>query len=94
MPRRAPPDLLRTKTTMNTRVEHDLLGDMALPADCWHGIQTQRAVENFAITGVPISHFPHFINALAMVKAARPNIKPRPWQRERLRHWERLLRGC
>ncbi|MBC9071920.1 aspartate ammonia-lyase [Thauera sp. CAU 1555] len=55
---------------MNTRVEHDLLGDMALPADCWHGIQTQRAVDNFAITGVPISHFPHFINALAMVKAA------------------------
>ncbi len=55
---------------MTTRIEHDLLGDMALPADAWFGIQTQRAVENFSITGVPISHFPHFINALAMVKAA------------------------
>ena len=56
--------------TLNTRIEHDLLGDMELPADAWFGIQTQRAVDNFAITGVPISHFPHFIKALAMVKAA------------------------
>ncbi|MBY4677714.1 aspartate ammonia-lyase [Marinobacterium arenosum] len=55
---------------MNTRIEHDLLGEMAIPADCWYGIQTQRAVENFAITGVPISHFPPFIKALAMVKSA------------------------
>jgi protein-tyrosine phosphatase len=31
--------------------------------------------------------------ALAMVKAARPNIRPRPWQRARLRHWEQLLRS-
>jgi len=55
---------------MNTRTEHDLLGDMELPADTWFGIQTQRAVDNFAITGVPISHFPPLIKALAMVKAA------------------------
>ncbi|TVO67542.1 aspartate ammonia-lyase [Denitromonas ohlonensis] len=55
---------------MTTRIEHDLLGDMSLPADTWYGVQTQRAVDNFALTGVPISHFPHFINALAMVKAA------------------------
>ena len=55
---------------MNTRIEHDLLGDRAVPADAWYGVQTLRAVENFSITGVPISHFPAFINALAMVKAA------------------------
>ena len=55
---------------MTTRTEHDLLGDMELPADCWFGIQTQRALDNFNITGVPISHFPQFVNALAMVKAA------------------------
>lgn len=55
---------------MNTRIEHDLLGDMAIPADAWYGIQTQRAINNFCITGVPISHFPHLINALAMVKSA------------------------
>ncbi|GAA3576176.1 aspartate ammonia-lyase [Marinobacter xestospongiae] len=55
---------------MTTRIEHDLLGDLEVPADAWYGIQTQRAVENFAITGVPISHFPPFIRALAMVKSA------------------------
>jgi aspartate ammonia-lyase len=55
---------------MNTRIEHDLLGDMAIPADAWYGIQTQRAVDNFSITGVPISHFPQLINALALVKKA------------------------
>nr|WP_308421600.1 aspartate ammonia-lyase [Marinobacterium zhoushanense] len=57
-------------TTMNTRIEHDLLGDMAVPAEAWYGIQTQRALDNFSITGVPISHFPAFIKALAMVKSA------------------------
>jgi aspartate ammonia-lyase len=55
---------------MNTRIEHDLLGDMAIPADAWYGIQTQRAVDNFSITGVPISHFPELIKALVLVKKA------------------------
>ncbi len=55
---------------MTTRSEHDLLGDLDIPADAWYGVQTQRALNNFHITGVPISHFPHFVVALAMVKAA------------------------
>ncbi|WP_027999137.1 aspartate ammonia-lyase [Sinorhizobium arboris] len=55
---------------MTMRIEHDLLGDREVPTDAWFGIQTLRAVENFPITGVPISHFPHFVAALAMVKAA------------------------
>ncbi|WP_370276966.1 lyase family protein, partial [Pontibacterium sp.] len=60
---------------MTTRIEHDMLGDMKIPADAWYGVQTQRAKENFSITGVPISHFPQLVNALAMVKwaAARTN---------------------
>ena len=52
------------------RVEHDLLGDRNLSDHAYYGIQTLRAVENFAITGIPISHFPNLINALAMVKKA------------------------
>ncbi|WP_287124396.1 aspartate ammonia-lyase [Chromohalobacter sp.] len=55
---------------MTTRIEHDLLGELALPADAWYGIQTQRALENFRITGIPISHFPELVQALAMVKSA------------------------
>ncbi|GGY43976.1 aspartate ammonia-lyase [Bacterioplanes sanyensis] len=55
---------------MSTRIEYDLLGELAVPADAWYGIQTQRAVNNFAITGVPISHFPQLVKALAQVKQA------------------------
>ena len=55
---------------MNTRSEHDLLGDLDVPEDAWYGIQTLRAATNFAITGVPISHFPELIQALAQVKQA------------------------
>ncbi len=59
------------------RVEHDLLGERAVPDCAYYGIQTLRAVENFPITGIPISHFPNLIKALAMVKkaAARANNK-------------------
>lgn len=52
------------------RVEHDLIGDKEVPAAAYYGIQTQRAMENFDITGVPISHFPELIKALAMTKKA------------------------
>lgn len=56
-------------TTLH-RMEHDLLGDLEVPVDAYYGIQTQRAMTNFDITGVPISHFPELIKALAMVKKA------------------------
>ncbi|GLR29488.1 aspartate ammonia-lyase [Psychrobacter pacificensis] len=54
----------------HTRIEKDLLGEQAVPATALYGIQTQRAAQNFDITGMPISHFPDLIKALAMVKAA------------------------
>ena len=58
-----------------TRTEHDLLGDAAVPASALWGIHTMRAVENFPITGVPVGHFPELVRALALVKlaAARAN---------------------
>lgn len=52
------------------RWEHDLIGDEQVPQDVYYGIQTLRAVQNFDITGVPISHFPLLIKSLAMVKKA------------------------
>lgn len=58
---------------MKTRIEHDLLGDLAVPADAWYGIQTQRALDNFPITGIPISHFPELIRALAQVNELYQN---------------------
>src|SRR5262245_49653259 len=53
-----------------TRVEHDLLGDRAVPADAYYGIHTLRALENFSITGTSISIYPDLVVALACVKQA------------------------
>jgi aspartate ammonia-lyase len=55
---------------MNTRREHDLLGECDVPADRYYGIQTLRALENFSITGIPISHYPRLIQSLAFIKKA------------------------
>ncbi|NLH49242.1 MAG: aspartate ammonia-lyase [Myxococcales bacterium] len=52
------------------RREHDSLGGADIPAEVYYGIQTQRAIENFPITGVKIGQFPHLIRALALVKKA------------------------
>ncbi len=58
-----------------TRREHDLLGEREVPQDRYYGIQTLRALENYDITGIPISHYPDFIRSLAWIKkaAARAN---------------------
>ena len=52
------------------RLEKDLLGSLEVPADAYYGIQTLRAVRNFHLSGVPLSHFPKLVVALAMVKQA------------------------
>ena len=53
-----------------TRIEHDLLGDRAVPAAAYFGVHTLRAVENFPISGNPISIYPDLIRALACIKEA------------------------
>src|SRR3954466_6732273 len=58
-----------------TRIEHDLLGDKAVPADSYWGVQTARALENFRISGMSLSHYPDLVDGLVLVKlaAARAN---------------------
>jgi aspartate ammonia-lyase len=56
--------------TRPVRIEHDLLGDRAVPADAYYGVHTLRALENFPITGTPISIYPDLVGALACVKQA------------------------
>ncbi|MBS0593198.1 MAG: aspartate ammonia-lyase [Proteobacteria bacterium] len=58
-----------------TRIEHDLLGDREIPFDAYYGVHTLRALENFPITGTPISVYPELVRALAGIKkaAARAN---------------------
>lgn len=50
------------------RKEHDFLGELAIPDEAYYGVQTLRAVENFAITGQKLDD--DFIIALAQVKKA------------------------
>ncbi|MBI4375602.1 MAG: aspartate ammonia-lyase [Elusimicrobia bacterium] len=53
---------------MDTRTEKDSLGERAVPADCYYGIQTLRAVENFPISG--LRAHPALIRAYAAIKKA------------------------
>ena len=48
------------------RKEQDSMGDMLVPDDAYYGAQTQRAVENFPISGIPISK--SMIQALGKIK--------------------------
>lgn len=50
------------------RIEHDSMGALQVPADALWGAQTQRARDNFHISGRPMPAA--FVRALALVKAA------------------------
>ncbi len=54
------------------RVEHDTMGEVLVPADALWGAQTQRAVDNFPISGVRID--PAVIAALARIKASAARV--------------------
>ena len=48
------------------RIERDSLGEKEVPAEAYYGIQTQRAVENFPISG--LSQHSAYIQATALVR--------------------------
>src|SRR6266498_4782318 len=56
----------------NTRIERDSLGEVQVPADALFGAQTQRAVENFPISG--LKPRPAFIWSMAMIKRAAAEV--------------------
>ena len=56
----------------NFRIEKDSLGEIKVPADALYGAQTQRAVENFPVSGI---RFPRsFIRALGLIKAVAAEV--------------------
>lgn len=68
-------ELYRTRknaqvTVSGFRIEHDSLGQREISDHVYYGVQTQRAIENFPISGVCVSNFDHLIEGLAMVKKA------------------------
>jgi fumarate hydratase, class II len=54
------------------RIEHDSMGDVQVPREALWRAQTQRAVENFPISGTPIE--PALIHAIGEVKAAAAKV--------------------
>ncbi len=50
------------------RIEKDSMGEVRVPADALYGAQTQRAIDNFPVSGEPMP--PAFIHALGRVKSA------------------------
>src|SRR3954466_1332375 len=61
--------------TTSFRTERDSMGELSVPADALWGAQTQRAVQNFPISGLTLPRA--FISALGLVKqaAARANTR-------------------
>src|SRR5512147_2218428 len=57
---------------MATRIEHDSLGDVHVPADALYGAQTQRATQNFQISGIKPRQA--FIWSMATIKRAAAEV--------------------
>jgi fumarate hydratase, class II len=57
------------------RIEHDSMGEVRVPAEAKWRAQTQRAVENFPISGTPLEHA--HIAALGRIKAAAARVNAR-----------------
>jgi fumarate hydratase class II len=61
---------------MKTRIEHDTMGEMAVPQDALYGAQTARAAENFPISSQRLQR--SFIRALGIIKAAAARVNGLP----------------
>ena len=52
------------------RIEHDSLGEKQIPEAVYYGIQTQRAVENFEVSGLSLDKYVDIVWAIASIKKA------------------------
>ncbi len=64
-----------TARTVAHRIERDSMGELRVPVDALWGAQTQRAIDNFPISGMPMPR--GFIRALGLVKAAAASVNAR-----------------
>ncbi|PZO65163.1 MAG: aspartate ammonia-lyase [Pseudoxanthomonas suwonensis] len=55
-----------------SRIEHDSMGALQVPSEALWGAQTQRALQNFQVSGLPMH--PGFIHALGLVKATAAEV--------------------
>ena len=64
--------VLMSETNKAFRIEQDSMGEMHVPSGAYYGAQTQRAIENFRISGRRLSR--GFIAALGMIKHAAAEV--------------------
>ena len=50
-----------SETSNKTRLEHDCIGQMEVPANVYWGIHTQRAIGNFPVSGITDSQHPELM---------------------------------
>ncbi len=66
------PTAAATQSSSATRVERDTMGELAVPATAYYGVQTARAIENFPISSL---RFPRaMIRAMGMIKRAAATV--------------------
>lgn len=77
------------------REEKDLLGTLMVPEEAYYGIQTQRAVLNFSVSGKTAGDIPHFLWSIAAIKqaAAQANAQIARWISESRRHRDGVAGG-
>lgn len=61
---------MANETEKKYRVESDLLGELQVPAEAYYGVQTQRAINNYRISGKRMCDYPEYVKAIAYVKLA------------------------
>ena len=60
------------KSSLPTRMERDTMGELAVPADAYYGVQTARAIENFPISPLRIPR--SVIRAMGLIKRAAASV--------------------
>ena len=76
---------------MKTRAEKDSLGIRQIPEEVYYGIQTDRAVENFPVSG--LRAHPRFIDSYLYVKKAAATANQRSGQLPKV-HADALIKAC
>ena len=70
--RRAPATKATATAVHETRIERDTMGELAVPADAYYGVQTARAIENFPIS--PLRFPRSFIRAMGLIKRSAASV--------------------
>ncbi|MDF0675514.1 MAG: class II fumarate hydratase [Nitrospira sp.] len=62
----------QNKPPATTRIERDTMGELAVPAEAYYGVQTARAIENFPISSLRMPRA--IIRAMGMIKRAAATV--------------------